>query len=91
MRLLHFTTKRKFAHELNLFTKEQNDRYDLVLGRDFGQALGINVLNKSKTFEWDNIESFIITRGHWHDQNIVLFHDSKIKSLQRKKLTKQRY
>ena len=54
VRLPQFTTKRKVEFEFSVFKK--NGEYDIILGRDFGQTLGINVINKSRTFEWDNVE-----------------------------------
>ena len=74
LRLPQFTTKRKVDFEFNLFEKEKCG-YDFILGRDFGQGLGINVLNDSKTFGWDKVEILMVPRGYWNDQRIENFHE----------------
>ena len=62
VRLPQFTTKRKVEYGFSVFKK--GGGYEAILGRGFGQTLGINVLNKSKTFEWDNVEIPMVPRGH---------------------------
>ena len=54
--LPQFTTNRKVSHEFHLFTKHKSDRYDFILGQDFTQKLGIDILNSSKKFAWGGIE-----------------------------------
>ena len=63
--LPQFTTSRKVGHEFHLYTKHKNDRYDIILGRDFTQELGIDILNPSKKFAWGGIEIDMVQPGHW--------------------------
>ena len=49
--------------------------YDVILGRDSGQYLGINVHNKNKTSEWDTVEVPKIPIGHWTQDKINRFHE----------------
>ena len=63
-----FTKKRKVYSEYNVF--EKGDRYDVILGRDLGQDLGINILSDRKMFQWDEIEFPMVPRGYWNGEKI---------------------
>ena len=62
VRLHQFTTKRQVEFGCSVFKKSCG--YDTILGHNFGQVLGINVINKSKTFERDNVEIPMVPQGH---------------------------
>ena len=59
--------------EFNVFDK--GGGYNVILGRDFGQHIRINVLNKIRTFEWDKVEIPMVSRGHWTGDKIKKFHN----------------
>ena len=65
LRLPQFTTKRKVDFSFNLFKPSETDRYGVILGRDFGQSLGIDVKNSTKTFSWDQVKVPMVQRNHW--------------------------
>ena len=46
----------------------------MVLCRDFGHKLEINVLNDSKIFTWDIFEVPMVTRGNWTENRIDNFY-----------------
>ena len=54
---------------------EKGDGYDVILGRDFGQDLGINILNDRKMFQWDEVEIPMVPRGHWNGEKVENFHE----------------
>ena len=43
--LPQFTTKRKIDGSFHLFNKSKEDTYDFILGQDFCQQVGLDVLN----------------------------------------------
>ena len=73
VRIPQFTTKRKIEFNFHVFKK--GGEYNAILGRDFGQTLRTNVLDKSRTFEWDHVEIPMASRGHWTDDKIDEFHE----------------
>ena len=65
VRLPQFTTKRSFRATFNLFTPSNDTKYDIIIGRDIMQELGLDVLNSSRTFRWGEIEVPMVERGYW--------------------------
>ena len=63
--LPQFTSSRKIEHSFHLFTKTRNDRYDMILGRDLTQKLGLDILNSERKFKWNGIEVQMVPSGHW--------------------------
>jgi hypothetical protein len=49
-------TKVKFDCHVDPTQRSSNTNYDIILGKDFMQELGINILNSSLTLHWDGIE-----------------------------------
>ena len=68
-----FTTQRKFAYNFHLFKGSKNDKYDVIIGRDLMQALGIDILNSRRTFKWDDIEIPMMPMGYWNRSRINNF------------------
>ena len=54
--LPQFTRSRKADFKMHLFEKEKGDTYDFILGYDFQQSIGIDVLNSKQKISWDRIE-----------------------------------
>jgi hypothetical protein len=54
-RLPQFTTKWNNTATFHMFNKRSNDKYDLILGRDLLQAIGLDFHYSSSTLTWDNI------------------------------------
>ena len=73
VRIPQFTTKRKIEFNFHVFKKCRG--YDVILGRDFGQTLGINMLNQSRTFEWDHVKIPMVSRGNWTGDKIDEFYE----------------
>ena len=63
--LPQFTHNRKIKHDFHLFKKNQNDRYDMIFGRDLMQSLGFDILNSARKFKWNGIEIDMVPTGHW--------------------------
>ena len=63
--LPQFTHNRKIKHDFHLFKRHKNDRYDMVLGRDLMQSLGLDILNSTQKFKWNGIEIDMVPTGHW--------------------------
>ncbi len=49
-------TKVEFDCHVDPTQKSNNCNYDIILGKDFMQELGIDILNSSLTLKWDGIE-----------------------------------
>jgi hypothetical protein len=77
LRLPQFTTKRKVDFNFNLFKPSETDRYGVILGRDFGQSLGIDVKNSTKTFSWDQVEVPMVQRNHWSEKAMKAYYQSR--------------
>lgn len=64
VRLPQFTTKRRVDAEFHLFSKSPKEKYDFILGRDFLQHVGLDILNSKQVFAWGGIEVDMLPRGH---------------------------
>lgn len=62
MKLLQFTTKKTVTIEMNLFERAKYDPYEFILGRN----LLLDVKSSTRTFAWDEIETRMVSRGHWN-------------------------
>ena len=50
LKLPQFTTRRSISFDAHVFDKKEDDRYDLILGRYFMQAIGMNLLMIRSSF-----------------------------------------
>ena len=75
--LPQFTAKRKINTKFHLFDKNKEDTYSFILGRDFCQLVGLDVLNSKKTFEWGSIQVKMVPRDYWGDCDIQKFWATK--------------
>jgi hypothetical protein len=57
IKLPQFTSKRTFSAEMYLFQKKAENVYDFILGRDLLQEIGIDIINSTRTFRWNEIEA----------------------------------
>lgn len=74
VKLPQFTTNRSCdGVSFHLFQPTDEDKYDFILGRDFLQGYGIDILNSSNSFKWDGIEVPMVPRGHWNKERINQF------------------
>jgi hypothetical protein len=62
--LPQFTRKRHITSTFHVFTKRPNDKYDVVLGRNFLQAIGLDIHYSASQFTWDNISTSMVPSGH---------------------------
>jgi hypothetical protein len=53
-----------------MFTKCSNDKYDIILGRDFLQAIGLDIHYSASQFTWDNISVAMVPSGYWIKEKI---------------------
>ena len=56
-------------HVMHLFKKNKNDKYDFIFGRDFLQAIGMDILFSTKTIAWDGIEVEMLSRNELNKNN----------------------
>ena len=68
-----FTTRRSFEHEFHVFKNEQNEKYDVIIGRDLMQNLGIDIMYSRRTFQWDDIKIPMMPMGYWEQHRIEKF------------------
>ena len=61
LKLPQFSSHRTFSSVFHMFEKKLGSRYDMILGRDILQKIGLNVLNSNKQFEWSGILVDMIT------------------------------
>ena len=47
---------------MRLFKKSDSDKYDFILGRDFQQDIGLDILNSKRKLAWDDIEIEMISK-----------------------------
>ena len=73
LKLPQFTIRRSIAFDAHVFDKKENDKYDLILGRDFMQAIGMNLLYDSKQFQWGEIKVAMVPREFWDRDTIKGF------------------
>ena len=71
LKLPQFLSHRTFS------SKKLGSRYDMILGRDILQKIGLNVLNLNKQFEWNGILVDMIPQGQ-----LVMDAESNIWSIQ---------
>ena len=63
LRLPQFSIHRTFSSTFHLFEKKPEGRYDVILGRDVLQLIGLDIINSSKQFEWNGIMVDMVPRG----------------------------
>ncbi len=63
--LPQFTRKRQVSSTFHLFDKRNDDKYDIILGRDFLQAIGLVIDYSTSQFTWDNISVTMVPSGYW--------------------------
>jgi hypothetical protein len=68
--LPQFTKKRQVTSTFHLFEKRENDKYDIILGRDFLQAIGLVIDYSTSQFTWDNISITMVPSGYWTKEKI---------------------
>lgn len=73
VRLPQFTTKQTFSANFYLFKEKENNHYSFILRQDILQDIGIDILNSSKVFKWDDIEVDFVPCGHWNASKIAHF------------------
>ena len=70
LQLPQFTTRRSFNAKFHLFRGSKKERYDVIIGRDILQSLGIDIINSKRTFKWDDIEIPMMPMGYWKRSRI---------------------
>ena len=69
IKLPQFTRNRSVQHKMHLFTKNENERYDFIFGRDFLQTIGVDILFSKKMIAWDGIEVEMLSRDDLSKNN----------------------
>ena len=73
LNLPQFTSKRTVAFEAHSFNKEKGERYDVILGRNFMQKIGLNILYDSMQFHWGGIKLLMVSNGFWQKSTMYGF------------------
>jgi len=68
--LPQFTRKHHIANTIHIYTKRPNDKYDIFLGRDLLQAIGLDIHYSASQFTWDNISVAMVPSGYWTKEKI---------------------
>jgi hypothetical protein len=68
--LPQFTRKQHIASTFHMFTKCSNDKYDIILDRDFLQAIGLDIRYSASQFTWDNISVAMVPSRYWTKDKI---------------------
>ena len=50
---------------MHRFEKRDDDKYDVIIGRDVMGQIGLNLLFGTNEFQWGEIKIPMIPRGHW--------------------------
>jgi hypothetical protein len=69
--LPQFTRKRQVSSTFHLFEKRKDDQYDIILSRDFLQAIGLVIDYSASQFTWDNISVAMVPSGYWMKEKIT--------------------
>jgi hypothetical protein len=69
--LPQFTRKRQVSSTFHLFEKRKDDKYDIILSRDFLQAIGLVIDYSASQFTWDNISVAMVPSGYWMKEKIT--------------------
>lgn len=78
LQLPQFTTRRDFSHKWHLFKKRKRDRYDVIIGRELQQAIGIRYSKRrEKVCMEKNLVDFQPI-GHWNKKLIKTFWKDKL-------------
>jgi len=64
-RLPQFTKNRAVSSTFHLFDKRPTNKYDVILGRDLLQAIGMDIHYSTNQFVWDNISIDMVPSGYW--------------------------
>jgi hypothetical protein len=64
-RLPQFTKNRSVSSTFHLFDKCPTDKYDIIIGRDLLQAIGLDIYYSTNQFVWDNISIDVVPSGYW--------------------------
>jgi hypothetical protein len=68
--LPQFTTDRHVASTFHTLTKRPNDKYDVILGRDLLQSIGLDTHYSASQFTWDSISVAMVPSGYWSKEKI---------------------
>jgi len=69
-RLPQFTKNCAVSSTFHLFDKRSADKYDVILGRDLLQAIGMDIHYSTNQFVWDNISINMVPSGYWTKDKI---------------------
>ena len=79
--LPQFTIKRKIDASFHTFTKKPSDSYYAILGREFMQQIGLDIMNSTQSFSWDGINVPMVVRGYWNPATISTFWKQELPNL----------
>jgi len=71
--LPQFTRRRKFNFKAHQIVSDSKSMYDIIMGRDILQQIGLDILYSSNEFCWDEIKVPMTPRGYWTKQSVKQF------------------
>ena len=74
VKLPQFTRPRSLEFKARQIQKGVKSLNDIILGRDFMQQIGLDLLYSSKQMEWGKIRVEMSPKGRWNEKNIQRFH-----------------
>ena len=63
--LPQFKRRRKFSFKAHKIVFDSKSMYDIIVGRDILQQIGMDILYSSKKFCWDKIKVLMTPCGYW--------------------------
>ena len=88
LKLPQFTRNRTVEHKMHFFSKNKNDRYDFIFGRDFLQTIGVDILFSKRMLSWDGIKIDMFSRNELSKN---LNHVEELRSLENKTILDANY
>ena len=74
-KLPQFTLNRKFDDTFHLFRKQDSNRYNAIVGRDWMTNLGIDLVYSTGDIKWGNVSAPMVPMGHFskNERRMKLF------------------
>ena len=73
IKLPQFTMKKEFdIDQCNIFD-DDDEKYDIIIGRETQQEIGLDVINSRKVYQWHEKEVAMMPQGYWNSERRMRF------------------
>ena len=66
LKLPQFTRSSEVTESFDIFDKPGGTRYDLIIGRDFQQGIGLEIINCDPYFSWHELHIPMVDMVYWN-------------------------